>query len=227
MLDSKREKRILEAGRLLGELMKLVGEDSPDLHKVLVNLCVGAQESVNAILLLSDNGYEREAWSVTRSIFEMAVNARYLRKHPDQLERYMNFSYVTDKKLSDWLATRGFPLPPPLSASVDANAKRVEELYAHKSRWHKSSMAEMAQSVGLKSLYDGFYPTMCNSVHGGYSFLEGENSSSGFPFFLGMVFYCVCLGALDKASKGGLEEEIDLLLKDDSHSALTTNIHIA
>src|SRR5260370_9495160 len=58
-----------------------------------------AVEEFMEILLLCANGYGIGAQKLIRGMYERAVTARYLFKHPEETDNYLAFHRVTDHKL--------------------------------------------------------------------------------------------------------------------------------
>ena len=218
-----------ETSRLGMKLLGMVNNDSSSLTKVLANLLRAGGESFGAIGLLCDDGFEREAWIITRTLFEMAVTARYLRKNPDQLESYANFSYMTDKRLADGLLAQGIPLPATMTAMIDEQHASVGPLYKadkpHKTRtkWSEHQIGQMARNVKLGHVYDAWYPMMSHVSHAGYQMMETV-ARSDLPVHFALCFWQIIIRVLNTQVKGGLKNELDALWKQ---SPMSTNIHIA
>jgi hypothetical protein len=58
-----------------------------------------AVEEFMELLLLCANGYGIGAQKLLRGLYERAVTARYLFKHPDEVDKFLSYHRVTDHKL--------------------------------------------------------------------------------------------------------------------------------
>jgi len=56
-------------------------------------------EDFSEVLLLSANGYGVGATKLLRTLYEHAVTLHYLSEHPDELDNFWDYSYVTEHKL--------------------------------------------------------------------------------------------------------------------------------
>ncbi len=64
----------------------------------LGRLCV---EDFSEIMLLTSNGYGGAGMKLLRGMYEKAVTARYLQQHPDKIENFFDFYWVTAHKLGN------------------------------------------------------------------------------------------------------------------------------
>src|SRR5712664_3122300 len=68
-------------------------------ERTIYFLCRLAVEEFMEILLLCANGYGIGAQKLLRGMYERAVTARYLFKHPEETDNYLAFHRLTDHKL--------------------------------------------------------------------------------------------------------------------------------
>jgi hypothetical protein len=52
---------------------------------------------------LALNGYGHDAMRIARGMYEAAVNATYLKLHPDEIDDYVDYHWVIQKKLYDYM----------------------------------------------------------------------------------------------------------------------------
>jgi hypothetical protein len=93
---------------------------------------LGVEEFME-ILLLCANGYGIGAQKLIRGMYERAVTARYLFKHPEQIDNYLAWHRVTDYKI--FVATQSgkssevFSFKPELIEKIKANFEAVKERF--------------------------------------------------------------------------------------------------
>jgi hypothetical protein len=62
-----------------------------------------AANSFAALITLALNGYGHDAMRIARGMYEAAVNATYLKLHPDEIDDYVDYHWVIQKKLYDYM----------------------------------------------------------------------------------------------------------------------------
>ena len=67
--------------------------------QVVFTLGCCAWEDAREILILAGNGLGNGAQKILRSLYEHAVTAAYLAKHPEDADAFQNYFYVQDNKL--------------------------------------------------------------------------------------------------------------------------------
>jgi hypothetical protein len=79
-----------------------VGPSDP-LHKVCRHVAKMVCNSLGALIVLTCNGYGNDAMKIARSMFEGAVTIGYLQKYPTELQDYMDFVWVSNHRLLEFL----------------------------------------------------------------------------------------------------------------------------
>lgn len=161
---------------------------SEPLHKVLRHIAKIVSNSLGAVITLVLNGYGNDALRVARSMFEGAVITGYLRRHPEELDNYLDWHWVHQEHLYRYME-KHYP-----DGLKRLNAKAVEEMKGKfeaeklrfadrrgrlRSSWKKKPLRQMAEELGLGQLYDTVY-FLTSSMHhldfGGLSAQSEEDS---------------------------------------------------
>jgi len=139
----------------------------------LGRLCL---EDFNEILLLCANGYGFGGMKILRGLFERAVLAAYVAKHPDCAEAFMEYDHIylgeTVNGLKDTVDL-GRLFSPDKIKEIEESYEKVEHKFQAplcekcgttqtQHSWSKLSLASMAARVGMGELYLQCYfdPTM-------------------------------------------------------------------
>ena len=143
------------------------------LHLLTRNLAKSAVNSFGALLILCMNGYGFDALKISRSMFESAVNVAYLRRHPDQMNDFVDYDWIKKKKFIEELKKHD-----PESARLHAHEEGVvlrnyngvvgrfkTKRNGVRGRWSKESLAQMAAEVGLSSMYFSVYGPGSSAQH--------------------------------------------------------------
>jgi hypothetical protein len=91
-------RRFVNLEKAIDTAFKRVHQTSTLLERTVYFLGRLAVEEFMEILLLCANGYGIGAQKLVRGMYERAVTARYLYKHPDEVRNYLDFNRVTDHK---------------------------------------------------------------------------------------------------------------------------------
>jgi hypothetical protein len=148
---------------------------------------IGVEEFME-VLLMCGNGYGIGAQKLLRGMYERAVTANYLFKHPEQVEYFQAYERVADYKLLESLRSCGAAsvVPKERAAAIEQDYEAVKgkfEVTACKKckttrinhNWNKKDLVSMArESDGLWALlpyaYQGptrqFHSTMDSISHG-------------------------------------------------------------
>lgn len=144
------------------------------LPVVVGRIAVGVANSCGALIILALNGYGADAMRIARSMFEGELTAAYLKRHPDLLSDYVDFVWVQQKGLLDYM--RKYAVQQLASIAPDRVA-RAERQFATvaprfrdrhgrlRKRWTTVSVREMAEEAGLGELYLTVYSWACAMHH--------------------------------------------------------------
>lgn len=135
-------------------------------------------EEFNEILLLAVNGYGIGASKILRGMYERAVTAAYIFKHPEQADVFLNYHEIHQHKAFVNLERLGGAIPLPDAetiATIKANYERVKREFTDevcrkchatgvRYSWTKVNPADMAMELGKgysAFYYDAYYrPTL-------------------------------------------------------------------
>jgi len=139
--------------------------------------------SLGALITLCLNGYGQDALRVARGMFETSVNAAYLQLHRDEVDDYVDYHWVKQKKLLDYM-TKHHPedakrIPAKTVADVDAEYAKVSPRFTDKfgkvrNSWCKNSIRRRAEEVGLGEFYPTFYARASGIHHGDIAGLTAQ-----------------------------------------------------
>lgn len=156
-----------------------VGMSEP-LHKVARHLAKMVANSMSAVMVLGLNGFGIDGLKIARSMFEMSVTLAYLRKHPEELDDYLDFHFIVGMKRHEYmekyaphLLTR---VAPEAIESIKNGYSRVSPRYMNKyrkvrGRWSKKSFGAICFDVDPKlgELYLTLYDLTSRVIHGDIS----------------------------------------------------------
>jgi hypothetical protein len=155
-------------------------------------------------------------------MFEADVTVRYLVKHPDKLDDYLDFDHVTTKKTLDYL-DKNAPetvkdLPATRRTEIQQEFARVVPRFTTKrgvrGSWSDKSIAKMAANVGLEEEYETFYSWASAIHHVNVSALSTQTDGSGD------VEVAPSLGWVDVALISGHRTALSLLTTFNKVAAL-------
>ena len=108
------------------------------------------------ILLLTSNGHGFAALQVLRSMFEKLVDARYLHKHPVEVDAFWNYYFVQIERLNyQDIADKTNPDWRRIAAKFKSKGKKGTRTQP---RWAKDNLVKMAKDQGLEdSLKHAYY----------------------------------------------------------------------
>jgi hypothetical protein len=141
--------------------------------------------SFGALITLALNGYGHDAVRIARGMYEAAVNATFLEQHPEEIDDYLDFFWVKQKRLSDYLQANppsGFSLVHvERIAEIDAEFDRVANRFKNRqgrlrNSWSAKSIRVRAEKVGLGELYPTFYGYATGIHHGDVSGLVSQSA---------------------------------------------------
>jgi hypothetical protein len=144
------------------------------LHRLMRHLTLTGVDSLNAVVILLQNGYTHDGLRLTRSIWEAAVTVAYLRKFPAEVDDFIEFNPIILKQQLDQYDL----LYPELTKKIsEEERKKVQENYERakprfetadggiRRTWCKNSIFKMAQLTKRDAHYQTFYKVACASTH--------------------------------------------------------------
>lgn len=117
------------------------------------------------ILLCCGNGNGQAAQKLLRGLYERAVTLRYLREHPEEIEDFLDFYHVTQRKLmiacQNTMGAETFP--PEITADIEREYQQVKEKFMitecekcgtkrPNHTWSKLDFVSMANKTALGKL---------------------------------------------------------------------------
>jgi hypothetical protein len=186
--------------------------------------------SFSALITLGMNGFGHDALRISRGMFEIAVNAAYLQLHPDEVDDFLDYHWVDQKKRLEYLEQHCPERFKALSSStiseVNLEYAKVLPRFANKKgkprgSWSKKDIRTRAEEVGLGQFYPTFYAHASGVHHGDFSGLAAQ-SNSGLevemaPSFdgiedalmMGHQSVLMVLTSTNKLAGLGIEDRID------------------
>jgi hypothetical protein len=154
-----------DASALLQPLVNRIKQQAPTqpLHKVVRRLTIVAANSYGALITLVLNGYGNDAMKIARSIFEADVTVGYLRRHPEELDDYLDYDCIQQKHLYDYVLKycpeQTAAIDPPSVEELLERHTKVAPRFKGRSRWCRKGIRQMAEDLGegLDQIYLTFY----------------------------------------------------------------------
>ena len=137
-----------------------------------------AFKTYEAVGTLCHAGYGEDAFMLARTLLELMVATCYILrdKTEERLLRYMNYDWVTRKKMFDYLKSK-----PELVAElekaihsgthqdarteIEEEFKKVKEKYKYGNSWSDKTMEDMLEEIGRADLYPTVYSMQCTLGH--------------------------------------------------------------
>lgn len=130
-------------------------------------------EDFSEIILLSGNGFSTGAMKILRGMFERTVVLKYLHKHPEEANLFLEFYWIGHYKLGQ-IIQKTFPgsLSKRAIATAETNYKRVKPFFeitdCKKCKtkrtnftWTKKDLVTMAKEIGMeKGMITNYYHPM-------------------------------------------------------------------
>lgn len=178
-VDSK-SKQVFEIGNNLAEKIvrnakSLASADEDEVlygASMLFFFCK-AYKSYQAIQALWEKGFAEDAYILTRTIFEIHLQAEYMCAEPknrarlfvehDPVVRHRWFRRLKSLGDSDLAKT----IDPQALAEMENESKRVEANYKNSHNWWGNTIYWLANQLGKHVLYAGIYWKQSNLVHSG------------------------------------------------------------
>lgn len=146
-----------------------------------------AANSFGSLITLVLNGYGLDAVRIARGMYEAAVNAGYLKLHPTELDDYIDFHWIRQKKFYDYLRQKRpsdlARIPAKTISETHAEFARVAPRFQNRNgrlrdSWCKKNLRTRAEEVGLGELYPTFYTYASGIHHGDISGLVAQSAKN-------------------------------------------------
>lgn len=179
-------------------LAKPVGGKLPRLLHFMTGI---VSNSLGSLITLALNGYGHDAVRIARGMFEMAVNVAYLAKHPDEVDDYLDFNWIRQKKLMTHLEKDD---PETLAKLTQAQRDEIDTQFANvlprfqtkpggkpRPSWCVKNIKERVEEVGLVGFYPTFYAYASSIHHGDIGGLSAQVSAARFRTELAPSFQAI------------------------------------
>ena len=160
-----------EVGPLSNEVFSVPVTDW--LHLLTRNLAKSVVNSFGSLLVLCMNGYGFDALKISRSMFEAAVTIAYLRRHPDQMDDFVEYDWIKKKRFAEDMEKYD-----PERARLHAHERALilrnynavlgrfkTTKNGVRGRWSRDSLAQMAAELGLSPMYFSVYGPGSSAQH--------------------------------------------------------------
>jgi len=144
------------------------------------------------LLVLAANGCGQGAMKIARGMFESALYAEYLRRHPEEAGDYIDFGQVVLWKRHQWIKENSPEGTTGQSSEavrhLEENFNRVKDRFTRKGKirgqWCRKQISQIAEEMGRKNQYEGPYSFACSIHHGSFegllSYFERRDSNTKF-----------------------------------------------
>ena len=149
--------------------------EQPEAHqRVILNLALLAGTSMLELVTLAGNGLGQGAMKVTRTLMETVINAEYLRRHPEELDTYLKWSWVEKKKdltyVQDNLPYLLPEIPQEHIDSIEKEFLAARPLFEKpnhdlRSSWCRLNLADRATDVDFAEMYRRVNPISSGFIH--------------------------------------------------------------
>ncbi len=159
------------------ELTTAMGDLAPS-QRVMMFFIAKAHKTHRATIILSRAGYGGDAMMLMRSLFEMAVEARYITEDPLSpiALRWLHFDYIERSKFYHIVKNdpefaeyhQALEADAELGKTIEDGAKKAEQLWQfskYRPHWSGMSLAKIAEQVGFKYHYKTVYKLSSTIVH--------------------------------------------------------------
>jgi len=96
----------------------------PRVNIVIHGLTMMCLEEFMKIVLVCGNGYGIAGLKLLRTMYENAVTAHYLHQHPDEVDKFLDYFFVAEKKVMDAIEREGGATRPCSSADASPQGRQ-------------------------------------------------------------------------------------------------------
>lgn len=219
---------------LAGKLRPIVNEMTQrpmvgQLSQIVCRMVLGAANTNGALLTLVLNGYGHDAMKLARSIYETEINISWLKRHPEDVNDFIDYLIVRQKRTYDLMTKEQQQQVP--KESYDRMMTKYAEVLPRfatgrdKSRprneWCRVKIYERATEAGLLDLHRTFYSWASSMHHGDIGGLSSQADSEGKAdvapscswledaLVSGFGSLLRCLGHFDEIAQLGFRERLE------------------
>jgi hypothetical protein len=203
---------------------------SDQLPRLLHYMTAIISNSLGSLITLSLNGYGHDAIRISRGMFEISVNGAYLAKNPTEVEDFVDYHWINQRKLLDYMREDDPALFRQLKQSdiddIDQEYAKVAPRFFNKkgdvrSGWCARNLRQRAEAVGMGRFYPTFYAFASSIHHGDFTGLASQISAGKFvahvapslfavkdALIMGHQSILVIISNFNEIAKFGLDAEI-------------------
>lgn len=139
---------------------------SDELKQVLCALTQVSSTAMRDVIILAGNRRGTGAMKVARSMFEVALTAEYLEKHPRDVNDYLDFSTI---RSYEW-ERRHSELSAEQATQLEAEFRSVKSRFTNakgqlRKTWTTKSIKDIADELGRSDLYEIMYAAASDIHH--------------------------------------------------------------
>jgi hypothetical protein len=152
-------------------------------QRLQMNLLILVATGMAEVVTLVGNGMGHGAMKIVRGIIENAINAEYIRRFPEQGEKYIEWRWVEFHKLYAYMNGSSSDLlkeiPPEKMAADEAEYQRVKDLFRYKVQnldgtertvkqdsWCRDNLFQRAEKTNTVQSYKTVMPVANQILHG-------------------------------------------------------------
>jgi hypothetical protein len=159
------------------------------LPRILHYMTAIISNSLGSLITLALNGYGHDAVRIARGMFETSVNAGYLAKNPTEVGNYLDYHWIKQQKLLEYMRKED---PTNFQRLTQSDIDDIDREYARvapqfkdskgrvRKEWSVKNLRERAEAVGMGPLYPTFYSMASSIHHGDFSGLASQVSGGAF-----------------------------------------------
>jgi hypothetical protein len=213
-------------------LAKPIGGQLP---RILHYMTAIISNSLGSLITLALNGYGHDAVRIALGMFENSVNAAYLAKHPTEVQDYLEYHWIKQRRLLDYMRKDDPALFQQLKQSdideIDTEYSKVVPRFTGtngkiRKDWCTKNLRQRAEDVGMGTLYPTFYGYASSIHHGDIGGLAAQISTAKFQaqiapsllsirdaLIMGHQSVIVVIGNFNDVAALGLAEQIKVALE--------------
>jgi hypothetical protein len=178
-------------------LAKPIGGQLP---RILHYMTAIISNSLGSLIILALNGYGHDAVRIARGMFENSVNAAYLAKHPTEVQDYLDYHWISQRRVLDYMRNNDPALFQLLKQSdiddIDTEYAKVVPRFTSsngkvRKDWCAKNLRQRAEAVGMGKLYPTFYGYASSIHHGDIGGLAAQISTGNFQTEIGPSFHAI------------------------------------
>jgi hypothetical protein len=230
---AKFEKQFGAIRDLIGLGNTIIGEAencaNESVQNVICALTRATMAGASEAILLCGNGCGSGAMKIVRGMYESRWTAEYLRRHPEEVQDYLEFGKVILwrrlKWLSEYRPSGTFPVPKQVEDDYNqVKARFIDGRGNVRHRWSPKGIGAIARDIGREREYELPYAMACSIHHANFEGLlphfnfEGELAAPQFPpsdSWVGEALLTAhanlysAIGTLNEACKLDFQQRID------------------